>query len=87
MSPQANLVGTITAPFVKLGTSVKNAIEDANDRWNKGASLLEENKALKNEITSLRKQLVDYHSAIADNEFYKNYLKLKDEKEGPKSPM
>lgn len=79
MSPQANLVGAVTAPFVKLGTSVKNAIKDANDRWNKGSVLLEENKQLRDEVASLREQLVDYHSAVADNEFYKDYLKLKDE--------
>ena len=75
MSPQANIVGAVTAPFVKLGTSVKNAIEDANTRWNKGSELAEENKKLRDELATLREQLVDYHSAIADNEFYKNYLK------------
>jgi len=79
MSPQTNLVGAVTAPFVKLGTSVKNAIEDANTRWNKGSELAEENKKLRDELATLREQLVDYHSAIADNEFYKNYLKIKDE--------
>ena len=79
MSPQANIVGAVTAPFVKLGTSVKNAIEDANTRWNKGSELAEENKKLRDELATLREQLVDYHSAIADNEFYKNYLKIKDE--------
>lgn len=79
MAPQANIIGAVTAPFVKLGTSIKTAIDDAEERWNKGAELAEENKQLKDEIASLREQLVEYHSAIADNEFYKNYLKLKDE--------
>ncbi len=79
MSPQANLIGAVTAPFVKLGTSIKTAFNDASDRWNNGEKLMEENKQLKEEIATLREQLVDYHSAIADNNFYKSYLKIKDE--------
>lgn len=79
MSPQANIVGAVTTPFVKLGTTIKNAVDDASERWSKGAELTEENKQLKEEIATLREQLVDYHSAIADNNFYKSYLKIKDE--------
>lgn len=79
MSPQANIIGAVTTPFVKLGTSIKNAVDDANERWNKGAELMDENKQLKAELATLREQLVDYHSAIADNNFYKSYLKIKDE--------
>lgn len=79
MAPQTNIIGAVTAPFVKLGTSIKNAIDDADERWNKGGELAEENRQLKEEIAALREQLVDYNSAITDNEFYKNYLKIKDE--------
>ena len=79
MAPQTNIIGAVTAPFVKLGTSIKTSIDDVAERWNKGVELAEENKQLKEEIASLREQLVDYHSAIADNNFYKSYLKIKDE--------
>lgn len=78
MSPQAGIIGAVTAPFEKLGTSIVNGFNEMSSNFKSAASLNAENDKLKAEINSLREQLVDYQSAITDNEFYKKYLEIKD---------
>ncbi len=78
MSPQASLVGAVVAPFQKVATSVGNFFKNADKRWNDGDKLATENDELKKEIDRLKGELVDYQTAVAENEFYKNYLEIKD---------
>ncbi len=78
MAPQAGLGGTIIAPFQKLVTTIDNFFTDVNKKWNSGEKLATENDELKKEINKLREELVDYQTAVSENEFYKKYLEIKD---------
>ena len=78
MSPQSNIAGTIVAPFQKLVTDIKNGITDFNKAYSDGNALLIENSELKSQLNELREQIAEYDTAIQENEFYKNYLGIKD---------
>lgn len=78
MSPQANIAGTLAAPFQKLVTGVKNTITDFVSAYNDGNELLIENEELKAEINELREQLADYNTAMEQNAFYEQYLGIKE---------
>ncbi len=78
LSPQAQFADIITSPFKKVGTLIKNSFEELNDSWLKAEDLAKENEALKEELAELRDKLVDYETALNDNEFYKDFLEIKE---------
>lgn len=78
MSPQANIFGTIAAPFRTAFTKMSNAISDLADSYTEGNNLMIKNSELQSEINALREQLADYEKVTAENEFYKDYLEIKD---------
>ena len=78
MSPQTDIAGTITAPVRNLFTSVSNVVSDVIGNYNSGSKLSLENAQLKAEIDSLRQQIADYESISEQNEFYKEYLGIKE---------
>lgn len=79
MSPQADIAGTITAPFRSVAAKISNGISDFVGVYTEGEKLSIENAELETEISELRKKLADYEKATKENEFYKNYLEIKDE--------
>ena len=78
IAPQANLVGTITAPFRSLATKISDGVSDAFKAYSDGNELMVKNSELEKEIGDLRKKLAKYDSAISENEFYKNYMGIKE---------
>lgn len=76
ISPQANIVGMITAPFRSAANGIWNGIEDFISAYNDGNKLMLENAELEAEVNELREQLADYQATQAENEFYKKYLKI-----------
>ena len=78
IAPQAGIAETIVAPFKKLAISAKNSIDSLNDRLFKSDELVQENEKLNAQLNELRDKLVDYESAINDNEFYKDFLEIKE---------
>jgi len=78
MSPQADIMGTIAAPFRAAITKVSNGISDFISAYTEGSELMIKNSELQTEINTLREQLADYEKATAENEFYKKYLEIKD---------
>lgn len=78
MSPQAGILETITEPFKALTRTIKNSFDELDTRLNKSDELLEENEALEDEVNSLRDKLVDYESAMNENEFLKDFLEIKE---------
>ncbi|MEE1330497.1 MAG: hypothetical protein U0K18_04740, partial [Acutalibacteraceae bacterium] len=79
MSPQADVVGTITAPFRSVASKISSGISDFVGAYTEGEKLSVENAELETEISELRKKLAEYEKATKENEFYKNYLEIKDE--------
>lgn len=78
ISPQASVGEAIVAPFKSLAATLKNSFEDFSNRLIKSDEILLENEKLKDELNELREQLVDYETAINDNEFYKDFLEIKE---------
>lgn len=78
ISPQANLVGTLTAPFRAAATKISQAVGDFVAAYSEGNKIMLENAELEAEINTLREQLADYEQALKENEFYKDYLEIKD---------
>lgn len=78
MSPQTDIAGTISAPFRNLFTSISNIVTDFVDNYNSGSKLSLENAELKAEIDTLRGQLADMQQITEQNNFYKEYLGIKE---------
>lgn len=78
IAPQANLIGTITAPFRSFATSISNGISDIYKAYSDGNALMLENAELEQENAELREKLAEYDRAIYENDFYKNYLEIKE---------
>ena len=78
MAPQANIVGTITAPFRSLATSISGAVSDFIGTYTEGEELSLKNAELESEIAELREKIADYEKVTSENSFYKDYLEIKD---------
>ena len=78
MAPQANIAGTVTAPFRALATKISGGISDFIGAYTKGEKLSLENAELESEIAELREKLADYEQISNENKFYKDYLEIKD---------
>ena len=78
ISPQADLLGTIAAPFRTAFTKASNGISDFISAYTEGNNIMIKNAELETEINELREKLADYEEVTAQNEFYKNYLGIKD---------
>lgn len=76
ISPQANIVGMITAPFRSAANGIWNGIEDFISAYKDGSKLMLENAELEAEVNELREQLADFQETQAENDFYKKYLKI-----------
>lgn len=78
MSPQTDIASTIAAPFKTLFSSVSNIIIDTFDNYSSGSRLSLENAELRAEIDALNKKIADYDELAQQNNFYKEYLGIKD---------
>lgn len=78
MAPQAGIIGSIVAPFQRLGNTVVGAFNELSDNFKSAAKLNAEKEKLQSEVNSLREQLVEYEQALNENEFYKDYLEIKE---------
>ena len=77
ISPQADLAGTVAAPFRTAITKLSQGIEDIAAAFSDGNKALIENAELESELNELRQQVADYDKLAAENEFYKEYLEIK----------
>ena len=78
ISPQSDVIATVTAPFKAAVTKVSNVVSDFVKIYTDGNKALLQNAELESEINELRKKVADYEQVVHDNEFYKNYLEIKD---------
>lgn len=79
ISPQSNIAGTLTAPLRSAVTSISNTVSDFFKSVSESNEIMLENTELENQINELRKQLTDYEQISKENDFYKNYLEIKDQ--------
>ncbi len=78
LSPQSDILGTVAAPFRAVFTEISNGISDFTNAYTNGNEALIRNAELENEINELREKIADYEKVTAENEFYKEYLDIKD---------
>ena len=78
ISPQADLFGTVFAPFRTAFTRISQGVEDFVATFTEGEELSLKNAELEGELATLREQLADYEETKKENAFYKDYLEIKD---------
>lgn len=78
LSPQSDLAGTVTAPFRTAFTKISQGVEDFFSSFSEGNEALIKNSELESEMAELRAQITDYEKIKKENEFYKNYLEIKE---------
>lgn len=78
MAPTANIAGAIAAPFQSMTKGVLDFFKNLVKVYNDGDEIMIENTKLKSEINELRQKLSDYEKVTAENDFYKEYLELKE---------
>lgn len=78
ISPQANLFGTITAPFREAAVKISQGVKDFISAYSDGNEIMLKNEELEEEINKLRNEIKDYDEIVAENEFYKDYLEIKE---------
>lgn len=78
ISPQSDIVGTITAPFKAAFTHLSNSVSDFVSVYKDGSKAQLENTELQTELNELRQQIADYEKITKENEFYKKYLEIKE---------
>ncbi len=79
MAPQSNIIGTVTAPLRSAITGISNGVSDFFDALSGGNEAMLQNAELESQLSELREQLADYEKITKENEFYKNYLEIKDQ--------
>lgn len=78
LTPQSSLLSSISAPFEKIAADVSAFFDEAGKRLQNNEKAILENAELKKEIDKLREQLAEYDEAVRENEFYEDYLDIKD---------
>ena len=78
IAPQSDILGTITAPFRAAFSELSEGVSNITAAYSEGDKANLENTQLKNEIDELKGQLAEIEEIKKQNEFYKNYLEIKD---------
>ena len=79
---QSTVVGTVFAPCHFVAQKISNGIGKISGNIKGDAEYEKEILRLKDEISELQSQLVDYQSLKDQNELYKEFLELKEENKG-----
>ncbi|MCQ2480622.1 MAG: rod shape-determining protein MreC [Clostridia bacterium] len=78
-SPVTKVTSLVFGPASRLASAVTSDIKGLPISFRSSSYYKRENEALKKEIDSLKEQLVDHEQVIHKNEFYKEFLDLKEE--------
>ncbi len=79
MAPGADILGTVTAPFRSIATSISNVFSDFSKTISGGNQLMLENAELEEELNKLREQMADYEKLQKENENLKEFMELKEQ--------
>ena len=80
ITPQNSIIGAIVTSVQSGVSKISNWADDTYKKLYKGEEIMLENIKLKSDIAKLNEQLVDYQSVLKENEFYKKYLDIKEQK-------
>lgn len=77
-SPGSGVLGTVIAPFQNLFSNISNGIGNFTKSVKGGNELILENKRLEEELSEMRALLAENDELRLQNEFYKEYLEIKE---------
>lgn len=77
-TPQNSIVGAITTSVQGVIKKASDFVTDTYEKMNENEKIMLENATLKAQVDKLTEQLVDYQTALEENEFYKEYLGIKE---------
>ncbi len=78
-SPGSGIIGMILSPIEQAFTAIGNAVDDFTTKLNDGDELLLKNKQLEEDISKLRASVAELEETRRENEFYKDYLEIKEQ--------
>ena len=78
-SPESTVVGTFFYPAQRLASAVSSKIVAMGDNVSGKSSYQDEIDALKLRVADLQEQLVDYETIKRENDYYKDFLEVKEE--------
>lgn len=77
-APQTDIAGLIATPLRNLASEVSDTVTDFFKAYTDGNELSLENAELKSQIDELQNKVADYEDILSQNEFYKEYLEIKE---------
>ncbi|MGL5972352.1 MAG: rod shape-determining protein MreC [Oscillospiraceae bacterium] len=75
----SRLIGTITVPINSVIVTIQAYIDEFLDNFQRVDILLEDNKKLRDEATSLKQQIIDYDKLKNDNNNLRDILRIQEE--------
>lgn len=78
-SPQSSFISVITTPVQKFTSFISGKVDDITNNFANSSEISAENEELKSRISELEQQIVDYEKMKQENEYYKQFLDLKQE--------
>ena len=79
LSPQSNFLGAVLVPFQRVGNLIAEGVDSWFTAVGRMDTLETENNRLREEIRVYREQLVEYDEFKRENEFYKQFLEMKEQ--------
>lgn len=77
-APQSNIVSSVLSPIEKFFSNTSDSVSSFFDAFSSNDKKDKEIKKLKSELAKKNKQLIEYDEVIRQNEFYKEFLDIKE---------
>ncbi len=77
-APHTSIFGTIAAPIQKIASGISETLENLGEKLQNNEQVILQNAKLLEEINRLNEKITDYDELKADNEFYKEFLEIKE---------
>ncbi len=78
IAPHTGIFGSVMAPFQKIATDISENFKSFSQKLKNNEGFILKNAELQKEIDRLNNKISDYDAMKAENDFYKNYLEIKD---------
>lgn len=78
LAPHTDVAAIITAPFKAAASAVSNKLNDFSSALSSGNKLMLKNAELSSQVAEFEDKTADYEQIKAENDFFKNYLGIKD---------
>lgn len=77
-APQTNIFTSLFSPVQRLFSDISNNVENFNKKLGDNQKLLEKIEQLEKENSDKNKKLIEFENTKRENEFYQQYLEIKE---------